>query len=155
MCIPSTSASVAMMMLLYRRSSMPSSILSACCKRLNSSFSYTTFLVSPKELSGLPRRLNTAWVSTSRDFVIDPLAESPSVIKMVLSNCLAIYSSLPFAGGSALRCMRQSLSFLLCRLAFLARSFASFLIPANSFLSRSLCSILFFMASATAGFLCK
>ena len=39
MCIPSTSASVAIMMLLYLRSSILSSILRAACNKLNSSFS--------------------------------------------------------------------------------------------------------------------
>ena len=37
--------------------------------------------MSENELSGLPRRLNTAWVSTFLDFVIEPLALSPSVIE--------------------------------------------------------------------------
>jgi hypothetical protein len=64
-------------------------------------------------------------------------------------------SSLFFAGSSSFRCIRQSRSFLLCRLAFLARSLASFLIPASSFLSRSFCSMRFFKASATDGLRCK
>ena len=55
----------------------------------------------PKEFNGLPRRLNTAWVLTSRLLVMEPLAESPSVIKIQESSS----SPLPFG---SLRCMRQS-----------------------------------------------
>ena len=32
--------------------------------------------MSPKQFRGFPRKLNTACVLTSRDFVIDPLAEA-------------------------------------------------------------------------------
>ena len=142
-------------MLLYLSPSSPSSILSACCKRLNSSFSYTTFLVRPNALSGLPRKLNTAWVSTFLDFVILPLALSPSVIKMVELFCSTINSSLFLEGSSSFKCTLQSLNFLLCRFAFLARSLASFLIPASSLRSLSLCSIRLRSASATAGLRCK
>ena len=41
------------------------------------------FLSKSKAIQGFPRRLKTAWVSTFRTLVIDPLAESPSVINMV------------------------------------------------------------------------
>lgn len=61
------------------------------------------FFVRPKQLSGLPRRLKTAWVSTFRALVMDPLALSPSVMKMVVSFCLATNSSLFLAGASSSR----------------------------------------------------
>ena len=67
---------------------------SAACSRLNSSFSYTTFLVSPKQLSGFPLRENTACVFTSRLLVMLPLAESPSVMKMQLSSFRSFFASL-------------------------------------------------------------
>ncbi len=57
----------------------------ADCRQLNSSFSYTTDLLSPYEFSGLPRSEKTAWVRTSRLLVILPDAESPSVMKMQVS----------------------------------------------------------------------
>ena len=38
-CIPSTSASVAKTILLYRKSSIPCSMFNADCNKLNSSFS--------------------------------------------------------------------------------------------------------------------
>ena len=92
--MPSTSASVAIMILLYRNPSIPSSTFNAACNKLNSSFSYTTLRVRPYEFSGLPRRLKTAWVSTFRLFVIEPVAESPSVIKMLDSSRLSPLESL-------------------------------------------------------------
>ena len=116
-CIPSTSASVAIMTLLYRKFSNPSSIFKAACNKLNSSFSYTTFLVNPYAFKGFPRKLNTACVLTSLDLVIDPLAESPSVIKMDDSF---------FNSWLVLKCTRQSRNFRLCRLTCLARSRAIF-----------------------------
>ena len=94
-------------------------------------------------------------MSTFLDFVILPLAESPSVINKVLPCCEEINISLFLVGKSSFKCTRQSLNFLLCKLAFLALSLANFLIPANSFLSCSFCSILFLSASAVAVFLCK
>ena len=146
-CMPSTSASVATITLLYLNVSSPSSISSAACSKLNSSFSYTTFLVSPYELSGLPRSENTACVFTSRLLVILPLAESPSVIKIELSSLRSFFASL--------KCARQSRSFLLCKLAFLALSRAILVTPAMAFRSRSLSSILRFSSSATSAWMCK
>ena len=67
---------------------MPSSIFNAACNKLNSSFSYTIFLVNPNEFKGFPLKEKTAWVLMSRVFVIDPDAESPSVIKIVESRFL-------------------------------------------------------------------
>ena len=151
MCIPSTSASVAMTTLLYLKSSRPSSIFKAACNKLNSSFSYTTFLVSPKLFNGLPFRENTACVFTSRLLVIDPDALSPSVINSVVSNLLSPFG-LAFL---SFKCTRQSLNFLLCRDAFFARSRANFRIPWRSFRSRSARWIFFKIASATSAFLCK
>ena len=55
---------------------------------------------------------------------MEPLAESPSVIKII--------DSAPLRPFSSSKWNRQSRSFLLCRLAFLARSLASFLMPAIS-----------------------
>ncbi len=91
--MPSTSASVAITTLLYRNVSNPSSISKAACNRLNSSFSYTTFLVSPKQFKGFPFKLNTACVCTSLTFVIEPLAESPSQINKVDSKRRGFFSS--------------------------------------------------------------
>ena len=93
MCMPSTSASVAITILLYLKLSKESSISRACCNKLNSSFSYTIFLVSPKLFKGFPRRLKTACNCTSRDFVILPLAESPSVINKMVSCFDSDFSS--------------------------------------------------------------
>ena len=73
---------------------MPCSIFNAACKRLNSSFSYTTFLVRPYEFKGFPRNEKTAWVFISRVLVIDPDAESPSVIKSVESPRFSFFWSL-------------------------------------------------------------
>ncbi len=53
------------------------------------------------------------------------------------------------------KCTRQSRSFLLCKLDFLARSLANFRIPDNSLRSLSACKILRNNKSATSGFLCK
>src|SRR5574343_1856004 len=119
----------------------------AACNKLNSSFSYTIFFVIPYEFNGFPRKLKTAWVFTSRDLVIEPEAESPSVINKVLSKLLGFLASV--------KCTRQSRSFLLCKLAFLARSLANLRIPDNSLRSRSAWRILRKSKSATSGFLCK
>ena len=59
----------------------------------------------PKELRGFPLKLNTAWVLTFLDLVIDPLAESPSVINKVESNLFSLFMSF--------KCTLQSLNFLL------------------------------------------
>ena len=142
MCIPSTSASVATITLLYLSVSSPSSMSRAACSRLNSSFSYTTFFVSPKEFRGFPLSENTACVFTSRLFVMLPLAESPSVMNMALSSLRSSFTSL--------KCMRQSRSFLLCRLAFFALSLASFVTPAIALRSFSLDCIFWSITSATS-----
>lgn len=86
-------------------------MFNAACSKLNSSFSYTIFFVSPKLFNGLPRRLKTACRFGSRLFVIEPLAESPSVMKMQLSSRLS-----PFV---SFRWIRQSRSFLLCQVGLL------------------------------------
>ena len=57
-------------------------MLRAICRAFSSSFSYTTFFVSPKVFIGLPRSEKTAWVRTSRIFVIEPVADRPSVMKI-------------------------------------------------------------------------
>jgi len=44
-------------------------------------------------LSGFPLKLNTACVFTSLDLVIEPLAESPSVINIVDSSLLSFFNS--------------------------------------------------------------
>ena len=147
MCIPSTSASVAITIRLYRKFSKLSSISKACCNRLNSSFSYTIFFFRPKQFNGFPRKLKTAWRLGSLLLVMEPLAESPSVINRVVSNRVSCLVS-----G---RWYRQSRSFLLCKLARFARSLANFCTPAMSLRSRSFCKIFFSNASATVGFLCK
>ena len=79
---------------------------------------------------------------------MEPLAESPSVMKMQES------SSIPFPFGS-LRWMRQSRNLRLCRLAFLARSRASFVTPAMAFRSFSDSCIFCCITSATSAFLCR
>ena len=79
--------------------------------------------------------------------VIEPEAESPSVMKSVLSKLRGFLASV--------KCTLQSRSFLLCKLDFLALSFANFLIPESSLRSRSACRILRNNWSATSGFLCK
>ena len=104
-------------------------------------------MVIPYEFNGLPRKLKTACVFTSRLLVMEPEAESPSVIKSVLSKLLGFLASV--------KCTRQSRNFLLCRLAFFARSLANFLMPESSLRSRSACKILRNNASATSGFLCR
>ena len=76
---------------------------------------------SPKVLSGLPLRLNTACVLALRALVIEPDAESPSVINMAVDSLSSFFSSV--------RCMRQSRNLRLCKLAFLAFSRACFCIP--------------------------
>ena len=142
MCMPSTSASVATMTLLYLRVSRPSSMSRAACRRLNSSFSYTTFFVKPKLFRGFPRSEKTACVLTSRLLVILPLAESPSVMKMHDSSLRSFLTSEKW--------IRQSRSLRLCRLAFLARSRASFVTPAIALRSRSDSLIFPSITSATS-----
>ena len=122
-------------------------MFNAACSKLNSSFSYTIFFVSPKLFNGLPRRLKTACRFGSRLFVIEPLAESPSVMKMQLSSRLS-----PFV---SFRWIRQSRSFLLCRLAFFARSRASLVTPAIALRSFSDSWILRSRASDVSAFLCR
>ena len=58
-------------------------MFSAACNRLNSSLSYTAFFVLPKQFSGFPRNENTACVCALRLVVMEPLAESPSVMKII------------------------------------------------------------------------
>ena len=88
----------------------------------------------PKEFKGFPRREKTAWVSASRHEVMDPLALSPSVMKMVLAflNLCLVF-----------QCARQSLSFLLWSFVCLARSRAIFFTPFSSLRSLSDAIILF------------
>ena len=76
-----------------------------------------------------------------------PLAESPSVMKMQLSSLRSFLASL--------KCMRQSRSLRLCRLAFLALSLASLVTPAMALRSFSLSCIFWSMASATSACLCR
>lgn len=63
------------------------------------------FLCKPEAVEGFPRKENTAWVFTLRLFVMLPLAESPSVMKIQLSSLRSLFVSL--------KCTRQSRSFLL------------------------------------------
>ena len=51
----------------------------------NSSFSYMIRRVLPWVLSGLPLSEKTAWMFGFRTFVIEPEAESPSVMNSVVS----------------------------------------------------------------------
>ena len=80
-------------------------------------------------LKAFPFKLKTACVFTFLDFVIDPDAESPSVINKVESKYASFFVS-P-------KCILQSRNFLLCKLDFLALSLANFLIPDNSLRSFS------------------
>ena len=66
---------------------------------------------------------------TSRDLVIDPLAEFPSVMKIIDSSARSFLS---------VRWIRQSRSFLLLRLTFLAISRAFFWMPEIALRSFSL-----------------
>src|SRR5690606_14796721 len=100
----------------------------------------------PYVFNGFPRKLKTACVFTSRDLVIEPEAEFPSVINKVLSKLRGFLASV--------KCTLQSRNFLLCKEAFLARSLASLRIPDNSLRSRSAWRILRNKALATSGFLC-
>ena len=75
---------------------------------------------------------------------MEPLAESPSVMKMAESRRGSASGSSSFfllLGAGSLRWMRQSRSLRLWRLAFLARSRANFVTPAMALRSFSLSSI--------------
>ena len=61
--------------------------------RFSSSFSATFLRLSLKELMGLPRRLKTAWYAALRALVMVPLAESPSVMKMLLRSMSSVVLS--------------------------------------------------------------
>ncbi len=84
--------------------------------------------------SGLPRSENTAWVATSRILVIEPLAESPSVMKSDVSSRL----SLSLGARVSQKCTWQSRSLLLLSAVFFARSRACLVTPAIALRSLSL-----------------
>src|SRR5690606_41816485 len=101
----------------------------------------------PYVFNGFPRKLKTACVFTSRDLVIEPDAEFPSVIDKVLSKLRGVLASD--------KCTRQSRNFLLCKEAFLARSLANVLIPDDDLRSRTAGTILRNKESANSAFVGK
>jgi hypothetical protein len=91
MCIPSTSASVAITTLFVPEVLDPVLHVQGSLKEIELFILVYYLLCQSNEFSGLPLRLKTAWVSTSLDFVMEPLAESPSVMKIVDSSFLGSF----------------------------------------------------------------